>query len=126
MKLSGILVALSVGAWGLSSTLLSTDVANAVFLGMAGPLVLCLATLLIVKQTARTDIGRLTKRLTTAFIAKMVFYAGYVSVVVGVLATDPIPFSISFTLCFLGLQLIEALYLNTLVTRSGRKTIDIG
>ena len=122
MKLSGILVAVCVASCSLCTVVLAPDAAAAAFLGMAAPLALGLVTILLAEQTARTDMQRLTARLTGAFIAKLVFYAVYVSVVVGVLAVDPVPFAVSFTLYFVTLQNIEALHLKTLVAKTARLT----
>ena len=118
MKLSGVLVAVCIATCGLFTALLAPDAASAAFLGMAAPLVVGLATILLVEHTARTDIRRLTGRMTIAFVAKMVFYAVYVSVVIGVLGIDPLPFTISFTLYFAALHLTEALHFRTLFAKT--------
>ena len=122
MKLSGILVVVCVASWGLGTVVLSPGAAAAAFLGMAAPLALGVATVVLVEQTARTDIQRLTARLTGAFIAKMVFYPVYVLVVISVLAIDPVPFVISFALYFVGLHITEALHFKTLFAKTTRLT----
>ncbi len=125
MKLSGILVVVCVASWGLSTLVLPPATAAAALLGMAAPLALGVATVLLFDQTARTDIQRLTARLTGAFIAKMVFYPVYVTVVIGILAVDLVPFIVSFTVYFLALLITEALYLKALVAKtSGLATIN--
>ena len=125
MKLSGILVVVCVASWGLSTLVLPPGTAAAALLGMAAPLALGVATVLLIDQTARTDIQRLTARLTGAFIAKMVFYPVYVTVVIGTLAVDLVPFTVSFTVYFLALLVTEALYLKALVARTaGLATIN--
>ena len=120
MKLSGMLVAVCVASCGLCTGVLAPDAARATFLGMTAPLVVGLATILLVERTVRTDILTLTARMTKAFIAKLVFYAVYVSIVVRVLAVDPVPFAVSFTLYFVVLQNTEALYFKVLFARLGR------
>ena len=118
MKLSGILFVVCVASWGLCTLILQPAAAAAAFFGMAAPLAVGVATVLLVNQTARTDIQRLTARLTGALIAKMVFYVAYVSVVIGVLANDPVPFAVSFTVYFLALQVTEALYLKSVIANA--------
>ncbi len=118
MKLSGMLVAVCVISCGLCTLVLAPDVAGATFLGMTAPLVVGLATIRLVEQTVRTQIRTLTARMTMAFIVKMMFYPVYVSIVLGVLAIDPIPFAVSFTLYFVALQITVALYFKTLFART--------
>ena len=121
MKLSGILVAVCVASCGLCTAVLAPDAAGATFLGMTAPLVVGVATILLVEQTVRTDIQTLTAHMTKAFIAKMVFYAVYVVMVIRVLAVDPVPFAVSFTLYFVALQNTEALYFKSLFARLVRE-----
>lgn len=122
MKLSWILVAVCVVSSGLCAVVLAPGAAAAAVLGMAAPLAVGVATILLVDQTARTDFLRLTARMTRAFIAKMVFYPLYVLVVIGVLAIDPVPFGISFTLYFVALQITEALYFKGVFAQTARLT----
>ena len=89
---------------------------------MAAPLVIGVATIVMVDRTTRTDILQLTARMTKAFIAKMVFYPVYVLVVISVLAIDPVPFAISFTLYFVVLHITEALYFKTLFAKTTKLT----
>ena len=125
MKLSGILVAVCVGSSGLCALILTPAAAAAVLFGMAAPLAVGLGTIQLVEQTTRTDIRLLTGRMTMAFVAKLVFYAVYVSVVLGLLSAEPIPFALSFTLYFAALQITEALYLHTLLTRRTRDAVTV-
>lgn len=117
MKLSGILVLVCVGTCGLFTSLLAPETAGAAFLGMAAPLVAGLATILLVERTVRTNVLALTKRMTVAFITKMVFYPAYVSVAITLLDVDRFPFTVSFTLYFVALHLTEALYFRTLIAQ---------
>ncbi len=122
MKLTWILVAVCVTSCGLGAVVLEPATAAAALLGMAAPLAVGVATIALVDQTVRTDILRLTARMTKAFIAKMVFYPAYVVVVITVLAIDPVPFAISFTLYFVALQTTEALYFKALFAKTARLT----
>ena len=120
-----MLVAVCVASCGLCTLVLAPDAVVATFLGMTAPLVVGLATIRLVEQTARTNILTLTKRMTSAFIAKMAFYAVYVAILFRVLAVDPVPFAVSFTVYFVALQNIEALYFKTLFARLGRETARV-
>ena len=58
--------------------------------------------------------------MTLAFAVKTLFYAAYVVVTIGLLNAAPVPFMISFTVYFIGLQFTEALYFRTLFAQTGR------
>lgn len=118
MKLSGVLVAVCVTSCGLIATLVTPDAMSAAFMGMLAPLLVGIATIVMVERTTRNEPNALTARMTTAFLLKMLFYAGYVSVVLGVVTTTPVPFMVSFTVYFIALQITEALYFKTLFTRT--------
>ncbi len=119
MKLSGVLVAVCVATCGLFTALVAPDTVVPAFLGMAAPLLVGIATIVMVERTTRTALRALTTRMTIAFLAKMVFYAAYVSVVIAFVTSDPLPFIISFTVYFVALQIIEAVYFKTLFTQTG-------
>ena len=118
MKLSAALAAACVLTWGAAAAL-APEAATPALLGMAAPLAVGLATIRLVERTVRADVTRLTARMAAAFAVKLVFYAVYVSVVIGLLGVDPVPFSLSFTFYFVGLQIAEALYFRTLLVNAG-------
>ncbi|HJN42683.1 MAG TPA: hypothetical protein QF572_00720 [Vicinamibacterales bacterium] len=122
MKLSGVLAVVCVATCGLFTTLVAPGTTGAAFLGMAAPLIVGMGTILLVEQTTRANIQALTSRMTIAFVAKMVFYATYVSVAIALLGIDPVPFTISFTFYFVALQITEALYFKTLFARTSANT----
>ena len=117
MKLSGVLVAVCVTSCGLIATLVTPDAVAAAFMGMLAPLIVGIATIVMVERTTRNEPRALTSRMTIAFLAKMLFYAAYVSVVLALVTTTPIPFMVSFTVYFVALQFTEAVYFKTLFTR---------
>ena len=121
MKLSAMLVVGCVSTWGLFTAFLMPEAATATFLGMLAPLVVGVGTVLLVEHTARTDLERLTASLAVAFFAKILFYGGYVGVVVGLLKVEPIPFVASFTAYFVVLQFTEALCFKTIFTGTGQR-----
>lgn len=120
MRLSAVLASACVLTCGVAAAL-APETAAAAFLGMAAPLVVGLATIRLVERTVSTDVTRLTARMAAAFAAKLGFYAAYVAVVVGWLRVDPVPFTVSFTVYFVGLQIAEALYFRTLVTNASAR-----
>ena len=124
MKLSGVLVAVCVTSCGLAATLLTPDAVAAAFMGMLAPLIVGVATIVMVERTTRNAPRALTSRMTIAFLAKMLFYAAYVSVVLAVVTTTPIPFMVSFTVYFVALQFTEAVYFKTLFTRISTAAVN--
>ena len=118
MRLSAALAGACVLTCGAAAAL-APQAAAAAFLGMGAPLVVGLATIRLVERTVRADVTRLTARMAAAFAVKLVFYAVYVSVVIGLLRVEPVPFTLSFTFYFVGLQIAEALYFRTLLVNAG-------
>ena len=82
-----------------------------VLLGMLAPLAGATATALLVVRTWASRPEALTPLMIAAFGGKLVFFGAYVTVVLKVLAVQPLPFVISFTTYFIGLHLAEALWL---------------
>jgi hypothetical protein len=124
MKLSGVLVAVCVTSCGLVATLVTPDAVAAAFMGMLAPLIVGIATIVMVERTTRNEPRALTSRMTIAFLAKMLFYAAYVSVVLALVTTTPIPFMVSFTVYFVALQFTEAVYFKTLFTRISTAAVN--
>ena len=58
--------------------------------------------------------GLLTSLMLKLFAGKMVFFAVYVAVMLGVLGLRPVPFVASFTISFIASHLIEAFSLRRL------------
>jgi hypothetical protein len=124
MKLSGVLVAVCVTSCGLIATLVTPDAVAAAFMGMLAPLIVGIATIVMVERTTRNEPRALTSRMTIAFLAKMLFYAAYVSVVLALVTTTPIPFMVSFTVYFVALQFTEAVHFKTLFTRISTAAVN--
>ena len=120
MRLSAALSAACVLTCGAVAAV-APEAAAPAFLGMAAPLAAGLATIQLVERTVRTDVTRLTARMTAAFAAKVVFYAAYVSVAVWWLQAEPVPFTISFTVYFVTLHIAEALYFRTLLVNASAR-----
>jgi hypothetical protein len=82
--------------------------------GMLGPLAGAAGSWAVVVRTHREDPARVPRLMLTAFFAKMLFFAVYVVVAVGVLRLQPRQFAVSFTGYFVTLHLTEALLLRRL------------
>ena len=108
------MVASSVAAWAVVAPLVDAATRVEVLWGMLGPLVIVSGTWILMERTYRTNPGGLTSLMIAAFGFKVVFFGGYVSVMLGLLALRPVPFVASFTSYFIGLYLIEALYMRRL------------
>ena len=94
----------------------SPDVRLAVWLGMIAPLAATLGTSGLFEKVYRKQPDRLTGVMIAAFAAKMIFFGGYVLLVVKSGWAQPAPFTISFTGYFLALHIIEAFRLRRLFT----------
>ena len=87
-----------------------------VLLGMAGPLVVGVGSLVLMERTYRRSPERLTRLMVRAFLAKLVVFGVYMGVAVSVLALDAVWLAGSFTVSFVVLHLAEALHLQRLFT----------
>jgi hypothetical protein len=81
---------------------------------MIGPLVVACGTWVLMERAYRRRREQLTSVMIGAFAGKMVFFAAYVAVMIRGVSVRPVPFMASFTGYFIGLYLIEALYLKRL------------
>jgi hypothetical protein len=108
------MVAASVAAWMVATAILGTRTSVDVMAGMLGPLAVATATCVMTERTYRRHPERLTALMITAFGVKMVFFGVYVAIALTALSLRPIPFVTSFIGYFIGLYLIEALYLRRL------------
>jgi hypothetical protein len=87
-------------------------------LGLAGPLVAALGTWAMIARTVRADSSRLTGRLLGAFAVKIVFFGGFVAVVIRGLGVRSVAFVVSFTVSFIVLHGVEAILLRRALTRN--------
>lgn len=92
--------------------------ATELVLGMVGPLVVGVVTVVVVERTHRRDPAALMPLMVKAFGAKMVLYGGYVAAVVALTSLNPIPFVASFCVYFIGLHLTEAWLLRSLFAQT--------
>jgi hypothetical protein len=115
MKEARWMIAASLGSWLAAALVLDRRTAVEVLLGMAGPLVVVSGTWVLMARTYRVSPERLTSLMMAAFAGKMVLFGAYVAVILGVLSLRPVPFVASFTAYFIGLYLMQALYLRRML-----------
>jgi hypothetical protein len=88
----------------------------AVWLGMLGPLVAAICSMVALNRAHRKNPATVTNVLIAAFAAKVVFFGGYVILIVKAGWVLPAPFVVSFVSYFFALHIIEAIRLRRLVT----------
>ena len=87
----------------------------AVWLGMFGPLVATLCSMMLLERSFRKHPERLMNVMIGAFGAKMLFFGGYIAMAVKAGWVRTVPFAVCFTGYFLALHIIEAWRLRRLV-----------
>ena len=90
----------------------------AAWAGMGGPLLAVAGTLMVISRTSVRSPERVTAVMVHAFLFKIVFFLGYVTVAIRVLSLDPLPFVVSFTGYFIVLYAAAALWLQRRFVRS--------
>jgi hypothetical protein len=117
MKVVAWMTIASLLSWAIVAVAADGSTSAAVLAGMLGPLVIATTSWLAADRAYRRDPSSLTGVMITAFGAKMVFFAGYVTFVLkglSELPVRPVPFVVSFTAYFIALHLVEALSLRRL------------
>lgn len=104
----------SVAAWLGTLALVGRAGSMPVFWGMLGPLVMACVSWVLSERTYNRDPRALTGLMLTAFAFKMVFFGGYVAVMLRVLHLPAVPFAVSFSSYFIALHFVEALFLKRL------------
>ena len=119
MKIQVCILFSCIGSWALVSFMFP-HAAVEILLGMLGPLLMAIGTLILVERTYRKAPRKLTSLMTQAFFGKMLFYGVYVGVIVGFYSFQALPFAVSFSVYFIGLHLTEALYFQALFRAESR------
>lgn len=111
----GIWVAVAlVIATGAVAAALVPGAALEVLLGMAGPVVVGVGSLVLMDRTYKRSPELLTRLMVRAFLAKLVVFGLYMTGAVSMLSLDAIWFAGSFTAAFVVLHLAEAIHLRRL------------
>ena len=114
MTAVGWMVGSSIACWLAATSLFGARIGGEIFLGMIAPLVVTAASWISIERAHRRDPRSVTRVLMAGFAGKMVVFGGYVLLVLRVFGVRPLPFIASFTAYFIGLYLVEALYLKRL------------
>ena len=119
MKLGlGILAGSALSTFGIVAFLgdeATPDMRLAIWLGMLAPLAAALCSMVFVNRAYRREPAALTRAMTETFIAKLVFFGGYVMLIMRSGWVQPTPFVISFVGYFFALHILEAFRLRRLV-----------
>jgi hypothetical protein len=107
---------LSLLAWVAVAAVGGSRVHPEALFGMAGPLASATATWVAVAWAYRVSPARLMAVLIGGFALKMLFFGGYVAVMLRGFDLRPVPFVASFTGFFIALYAMEALFLKRLTT----------
>jgi hypothetical protein len=110
------MVAVSLGSW-LAVTGISSGVNPEALFGMLGPLVAACASWIAVERIHAVAPERVMSVMLTAFMAKMMFFGIYVAGMLRGLELRRTPFVVSFTVYFVALYAMEALFLKRLFER---------
>ncbi len=108
-----VAVALVIAA-GVVAAALVPGAALEVLLGMAGPVVVGVGSLVLMDRTYKRSPELLTRLMVRAFLAKLVVFGLYMTGAVSMLSLDAIWFAGSFTAAFVVLHLAEAIHLQRL------------
>ena len=114
MKLFWWMLSGSVLSAVVLTVLLDADIRLELWLGMLGPLVSALVSWIAMERQFLRRPAGMTSLLIKGFVAKMVFFAGYVTALLSIGLVQPIPFVISFMAYFISLYAIEAIGLHRL------------
>ncbi len=102
------------GSWGLLTGLLEQPIGFDLFWGMFGPWLIGMVTLFVIHRAYLKNPQQLTKLMSVSFIGKMLFYGLYVAYLVLTETVSMVPFVISFTVYFIVLHVLEALYFQSI------------
>ena len=115
MKPAAWMAGASLTSW-LVMTMTSDGRGNPeVLFGMAGPLASAVGSWVAYERAHRSTPARLTNVMIGALALKMVFFGGYVGVMLRGLDLRPVPFVVSFAAYFIALHAMEAMFLRRLL-----------
>ena len=113
------MIATSVLSWVIVAGIAGGRANPEVLYGMAGPLAAAAGSWIVTKRAYTARPADLMGVLITGMAIKAVFFGAYVIVMLRVLALRPKPFVLSFTVYFVTLYAMEALFMRRLFERAG-------
>jgi len=120
MKPIAYMAAASVTSWLVVAAMVDRRTRIETLFGMLGPLAVTSGTWVVVSWVYKLRPQELTGLMAGAFLLKMVFFAAYVAAMLRVMGFRLVPFVASFTGYFIGLYLMEALYLKRLFSERSK------
>jgi hypothetical protein len=114
MKAAGWMIAGSLGSVLPVAAVGGAATGLEVLLGMLAPLTAVSVSWVLTERAYRRDPAGVMPLMMSAFAAKVVFFGGYVALMLKVVGLKPMPFVASFTSYFIALYLIEALLMRRL------------
>lgn len=105
---------LTISAGSAAIAILAGAPAAEVLWGMAGPLLAASVSWVLVQRTFQAAPERVTSVMLKAFAGKMLFFGAFVVTMLRGLALSGTPFVVSFTAYFIGVYVMEALFLQRL------------
>jgi len=114
MKAVASMAAASIACALLAIAIAGRPLAVEVLLGMLAPLVAVSVSWVLTERTYKRDPQRLNGLMLNAFGAKMLFFGGYVGMMLTIVGVRPVPFVVSFTGYFIALYATEALLMRRL------------
>ena len=113
------MIGASVASWLALVAVTGSSLMPELLLGMAGPLTSAVLTWQVLERTQSSAPERLTNVMITAFGVKVLLFAVYVVVALWALGLRPKPFMLSFTGYYVGLHVVEAMFLRRLLAGDG-------
>jgi hypothetical protein len=117
MKPVGLMAAVSVGSWIIAAAVVDQRTSFDVLFGMLGPLLAACVSWALIERAHNRNPVDVTAVMVGSFFAKMLFFGVYVAVMLRVVAVNPRPFVVSFTCYFIGLYLMDFVFLRRLFSR---------
>jgi Kef-type K+ transport system membrane component KefB len=115
------MIGASVASWLALIVATGSSLMPELLLGMAGPLTSAVLTWQVLERTQSLTPERLTNVMITAFGVKVLLFAVYVVVILWALGLRPKPFMLSFTGYYVGLHIVEAMFLRRLLAMGGSR-----
>ena len=110
VSLMWVAVSVSMVSSAFIATYVMPAVATEVLVGMAGPVVVAVGSIMMMDRVSRRNPEGLTRLLIRAFVSKMVVFGLYVALATVLMSLDVVVFVVSFTMYFVLLYLVETFY----------------
>ena len=110
VSLMWVAVSVSMVSSAFIATYVMPAVATEVLVGMAGPVVVAVGSIMMMDRVSRRTPEGLTRLLIRAFVSKMVVFGLYVTLATVLMSLDVVVFVVSFTMYFVLLYLVETFY----------------